>query len=115
GSADDVLTRATHPYTRALLSAVPIPDPVAERRRERILLAGDRPDPAHPPAGCRFHTRCFVFAGLDEQRRRLCLQVDPGLTPAPGAAADDHRAACHYSEIPDQRTTRSGTTGGTTR
>jgi peptide/nickel transport system ATP-binding protein len=95
GSADDVLTAAAHPYTLTLLSAVPIPDPVAERRRERIVLVGDRPDPAHPPAGCRFHTRCFVFAGLDEQRRKACLQIDPALTQLPN---DDHRVACHYPQ-----------------
>jgi peptide/nickel transport system ATP-binding protein len=93
GRADDVLTVAAHPYTRALLSAVPIPDPVAERRRERIVLVGDRPDPAHPPTGCRFHTRCFVFARLDERSRKACLEVDPALTQRPGA---DHRIACHY-------------------
>jgi len=97
GSADDVLDRAAHPYTRALLSAVPIPDPVAERQRERIVLAGDRPSPADPPNGCRFHTRCFVFANLDEQRRRQCLQVDPSLT----AHAGDHRVACHYPQVGD--------------
>jgi peptide/nickel transport system ATP-binding protein len=96
GSADDVLTAAAHPYTLALLSAVPIPDPVAERRRERIVLVGDRPDPVQPPAGCRFHTRCFVFARLDEQRRKACLAVDPALTPLP---TDDHRVACHYPQV----------------
>jgi peptide/nickel transport system ATP-binding protein len=96
GSAEDVLTTAAHPYTLALLSAVPIPDPVAERRRERIVLVGDRPDPARPPAGCRFHTRCFVFARLDEQRRKACLEVDPGLTQLPN---DDHRVACHYPQV----------------
>jgi glutathione transport system ATP-binding protein len=99
GSADDVLARAAHPYTRALLSAVPIPDPVAERRRERIVLVGDRPDPVAPPAGCRFHTRCFVFAGLDEQRRRACLDIDPALDPRPGAEPGDHRVACHYPQV----------------
>jgi peptide/nickel transport system ATP-binding protein len=96
GQADDVLTAAGHPYTRALLSAVPIPDPVAERRRERIVLVGDRPDPANPPAGCRFHTRCFVFAGLDERSRKPCLEIDPALTQLPGA---DHRIACHYPQV----------------
>ncbi|HEY0808053.1 MAG TPA: ABC transporter ATP-binding protein, partial [Pseudonocardiaceae bacterium] len=99
GSADDVLNSAAHPYTRALLSAVPIPDPIAERQRDRIVLVGDRPDPAAPPTGCRFHTRCFVFAGLDEQRGRLCLQVDPSLTPRPGAERGDHRMACHYPQV----------------
>ncbi|HEY3610094.1 MAG TPA: ABC transporter ATP-binding protein [Pseudonocardiaceae bacterium] len=96
GPADEVLTAPGHPYTRALLSAVPIPDPVVERRRERIVLVGDRPDPTNPPAGCRFHTRCFVFAGLDERGRKPCLEIDPALTPR---AAADHRIACHYPQV----------------
>jgi peptide/nickel transport system ATP-binding protein len=92
GAASAVLGAAAHPYTRALLSAVPVPDPVAERSRERIVLTGDRPDPTNPPSGCRFRTRCFVFANLDEQRRSACLDIDPALTEH----AADHRAACHY-------------------
>jgi peptide/nickel transport system ATP-binding protein len=90
GPARDVLRTPAHPYTRALLSAVPVPDPVVERRRERIVLVGDRPDPANPPSGCRFRTRCFVYAGLDERRRTACREIDPLL----GAAA--HQVACHY-------------------
>jgi peptide/nickel transport system ATP-binding protein len=90
GAARSVLGAPAHPYTRALLSAVPIPDPVAERRRERIVLVGDRPDPANPPSGCRFRTRCFVFTALAERQRRACLDVDPAL------GGDDHQVACHY-------------------
>ena len=86
--------RLAHPYTRALLSAVPMPDPVAERRRERIVLAGDRPDPANPPSGCRFRTRCFVFAGLDGVRRQVCLEDDPVLSGGDGHG--DHEVACHH-------------------
>jgi peptide/nickel transport system ATP-binding protein len=92
GSATDVLGAAAHPYTRALLSAVPVPDPVAERSRTRIVLTGDRPDPANPPSGCRFRTRCFVFAGLDPVRQKACLDIDPALAEHDGAQA----VACHY-------------------
>jgi peptide/nickel transport system ATP-binding protein len=96
GSAETVLADPAHPYTRALLSAVPVPDPVVERKRERIVLVGDRPNPANPPSGCRFHTRCFVFATLDDQRRKACLEVDPALTTRTGRDDVDHRFACHY-------------------
>jgi oligopeptide transport system ATP-binding protein len=81
-----------HPYTRALLSAVPIPDPKAERRRKRVILTGDVPSPANPPSGCRFHTRCWLYERLG--RPENCRTDDPELRPV----GTDHLAACHYAE-----------------
>ncbi len=78
-----------HPYTDALLSAVPIPDPDKTAQRERIILAGDVPSPIAPPAGCRFHPRC-------PKARPQCVDTEPGLEPRLGDA-DDHLAACHFA------------------
>ena len=79
-----------HPYTIALLSAIPIPDPVVEEQRERILLRGDLPSPAHPPTGCRFHTRCPFRQATrcdDEVPVLRVLDSHPG-----------HQVACHWAE-----------------
>lgn len=91
--ADDLYAEPLHPYTRALMSAVPVPDPTIEDTRERILLSGDLPSPANPPAGCRFHTRCpwRQVERCDTERPELrIVQIDG--TPA------SHRVACHYAE-----------------
>ena len=99
GDVESVFTSPSHPYTQALLSAIPIPDPVAERSRTRILLTGDLPSPANPPSGCRFRSRCPKFQQLSESDRRLCVEDDPSLVPSDGVP--DHAAACHYAQVVD--------------
>ena len=83
-----------HPYTRALLSAVPVPDPVAERKRKRVILKGDVPSPVNPPPGCRFHTRCWLYERLGQPED--CRTIDPPLKMV--ADVPDHVAACHYAD-----------------
>ncbi|HEY1881743.1 MAG TPA: dipeptide ABC transporter ATP-binding protein [Candidatus Cybelea sp.] len=84
---DALYERPMHPYTQALLSAIPIPDPVLEKRRKRIVLTGDIPSPVNPPPGCRFHTRCPVAF------ERCKIEEPPLREYAPG-----HFAACHWVE-----------------
>ena len=101
GEVDEVFGAPSHPYTQALLSAIPLPDPVTERARERILLTGDLPSPANPPDGCRFRTRCPLHLTLGEAEQRRCLEQDPSLrSEGPDGAAvpgRDHAAACHFA------------------
>ncbi|TQM81714.1 peptide/nickel transport system ATP-binding protein [Saccharothrix saharensis] len=87
-SSDDLYAEPLHPYTKALLSAIPVPDPAVEDRRERILLTGDLPSPANPPQGCRFHTRCpWKQATRCDTERPALREVLPG-----------HKVACHWAE-----------------
>ncbi len=81
-----------HPYTQALMSAIPLPDPDA--RRQRIILRGDVPSPVNIPPGCRFHPRCWLYEQLGQPEN--CRTVDPELREFGGAP--DHNVACHYSE-----------------
>jgi peptide/nickel transport system ATP-binding protein len=95
---DELFDRPHHPYTQALISAVPIPDPKLERLRETIVLRGDVPNPVNPPSGCRFRTRCWKFEQqLSEAERQVCIEVQPPLDSVSGAST--HRAACHYAAV----------------
>jgi oligopeptide/dipeptide ABC transporter ATP-binding protein len=85
--ADELYSKPIHPYTSALLGAIPIPDPEENRRRERPLVSGEPPNPIHPPSGCRFHTRC-------PRATDICRQVEPQLTEYAGG----HLAACHHPQ-----------------
>src|SRR6187401_2754373 len=85
--ADELYDNPLHPYTISLLSAVPIPDPEVETKRETILLAGDLPSPANPPAACRFHTRCPYV------QPTRCRDEEPLLR-----TVDGHLVACHFAE-----------------
>jgi oligopeptide transport system ATP-binding protein len=92
---NDLFDRPAHPYTQALLSAIPLPDPRAERTRQRVLLTGDVPSPANPPSGCRFRTRCPKFANvLNDEQREKCMSEEPLLTDRTG-----HPSACHFAEV----------------
>ena len=88
GTEDEIYERPTHPYTQALLSAVPVPDPTVRESKAIIRLQGDVPSPVSPPSGCRFRTRCW-------KAQDVCAQEVPLLQIRPGS---DHPSACHFAE-----------------
>jgi oligopeptide/dipeptide ABC transporter ATP-binding protein len=83
--SEELYTKPIHPYTAALLAAIPVPDPKENRARERVVVGGEPPSPINPPSGCRFHTRCPYAT-------EICSEVEPPLAEYPGG----HLAACHH-------------------
>ncbi len=95
GTTEQLFQGATHPYTQALISSIPLPDPRKERTRERIVVTGDVPSPIDPPSGCRFRSRCPKFAAqLSESEQQRCIEEDPELADR----GHGHESACHYAE-----------------
>ena len=89
GNDQQIYQNPTHPYTQALLSAVPVPDPTQRENKRQIVLTGDVPSPANPPSGCSFHTRCW-------KAQERCSSEEPALIDRPDGISE-HRSACHFA------------------
>jgi oligopeptide/dipeptide ABC transporter ATP-binding protein len=98
GERKQIYEKPGHPYTQALLSAIPLPDPERERTRERIFVTGDVPSPANPPSGCRFRTRCWLKRQLEDGGvdTSACVDHEPRLEIRASTGVD-HPAACHFT------------------
>jgi oligopeptide transport system ATP-binding protein len=91
GTVEDIYEHATHPYTQALLSAAPVPDPTLRGAKRIIRLEGDVPSPANPPSGCRFRTRCWKAA-------EICAAEEPALMPR-RLESSTQLSACHFAAV----------------
>jgi oligopeptide/dipeptide ABC transporter ATP-binding protein len=98
GERKAIYENSGHPYTHALLSAIPLPDPDRERSRKRVLLTGDVPSPANPPSGCRFRTRCWLKRQLEDGGvdTSVCSEQEPVLEIRPSSGVE-HPVACHFA------------------
>jgi len=106
GEVNAVYENPTHPYTRCLLSAMPVPDPDLERDRLRIIPEGELPGPVNPPTGCHFHTRCPKKRQLSMEQQQRCVEQSPalaGVCVTDGVESTDliepHSSACHFNEV----------------
>lgn len=102
GKTEEVFAHPQHPYTQALLSAIPIPDPEVERSRQRIMLAGDLPSPTQKTAGCAFRNRCPLYVQLQEQGDENALRLCAEQQPVEMQVGADHLAACHHVQLAAQ-------------
>jgi peptide/nickel transport system ATP-binding protein len=106
GAPGVLYRRPLHPYTVALLSAIPVPNPIVEAQRRRIILTGELPSAAAPPTGCRFHTRCWLRAKLGNPE--VCTSEDPALRPL----SPQHTVACHFAAEVDGTSEQESVTRG---
>ena len=97
GDTEDVFEHPLHPYTQALISAVPVPDPKAERTRKRIVLQGEVPSPTETFEGCPFMGRCPLMPKLSAEQQARCRGERPALRPYDTSRPSGHQVACHFA------------------